>query len=157
MESTWFYFIIDNKDNNKGGIVLYHCEICGAIADIHHIVHKHEGGYDFQLNYKYLCSYHHRGKNGPHNSIETDLKYKLDMQDELYKLLPKYYYTSKELLTILKLPNCSLKRLINGLKLYKEGYLKEDIIKKLMGGKLYSHSMLNELELERLFHNINIS
>ncbi|AYE34634.1 hypothetical protein [Clostridium septicum] len=136
---------------------MYHCEICGAPADIHHIVHKHEGGYDFDLNYKYLCNLHHRGKNGPHNCIETDLKYKLELQDKLYKLLPKDHYNAKELLEILRLPSCSLKRLIKNLKLYKEGYLKDEIIKNLMGGKLYFHSMLDELELERLFNNINIS
>ena len=138
-------------------MTLYHCEICGSKADIHHIVHKHEGGYDIKLNYKYLCNYHHRGKNGPHNCIETDLRYKLELQDKLSKLLPKDYYTAKELYGLLEISNSSLKKLIKKLKLYKEGYSKKDIITKLMGGKLYSYSMLEELELERLFHNINIS
>lgn len=136
---------------------MYHCEICGAPADVHHIVHRHEGGYDFELNYKYLCAFHHRGKNGPHNCAETDLKYKLQLQDKLYELLPKSHYTAKELLIILKLPNSSLKRLLKDLKLYKEGYCKDDIIKNLMGGKIYSHSLLEDIELERLFHNSNIS
>lgn len=133
---------------------MYHCEICGAVADIHHIVHKHEGGYDFKLNYKYLCSYHHRGKYGPHKSTLIDLRYKLQLQDELYKLLPKKYYMPKELSNILELPSCSLKRLIANLKIYKEGFLRDDIIEKLMGGKLYSQSMLDEIELERLFATI---
>jgi predicted transcriptional regulator len=138
-------------------MTLYHCEICGSKADIHHIVHKHEGGYDIKLNYKYLCNYHHRGKHGPHNCIETDLKYKLELQDKLFKLLPKDYYTAKELYNILEISHSSLKKLIKNLKLFKEGYSKKEIIKNLMGGKLYSYAMLQELELERLFHNINIS
>lgn len=137
-------------------MTLYHCEICGAMADIHHIIHKHEGGYDIELNYKYLCNYHHRGKNGPHNCIETDLKYKLELQNKLFKLLPKQYYTVKKLHTLLGMTPSSLKKLIKNLKLYKEGYRKEDIIKNLMGGKLYSYAMLKELELERLFNSINI-
>ncbi len=33
----------------------YYCEICGDYADVHHIVHRSEGGLDFKLNYKYLC------------------------------------------------------------------------------------------------------
>ena len=136
---------------------MYHCEICGATADIHHIVHKQEGGYDIKINYKYLCNYHHRGKTGPHNCIETDIRYKLDMQDKIYKLLPKEYYTAKELYSLLVMTNSSLKRLLRRLKLYKEGYSKKEIIKILMGGKLYSYNILKELELERLFHNINIS
>lgn len=136
---------------------MYHCEICGATADIHHIIHKHEGGYDFKFNYKYLCSYHHRGKTGPHNCIETDLKYKLELQDKLFKLLPKDYYTPKELSMLLEITNSSLKKLLKNLKLFKEGYSKLEIIKTLMGGKIYSHAMLEEIELERLFHSINIS
>lgn len=137
-------------------MTLYHCEICGAKADIHHIVHKHEGGYDIDLNYKYLCNYHHRGKNGPHNCIETDIKYKLQMQKKLFKLLPKNYYTEKELLDLLGITNSSLKKLLKKLKLYKEGYSKNEIIENLMGGKLYSYNIIEEIELERLYHNINI-
>lgn len=136
---------------------MHHCEICGSNADIHHIIHKHEGGFDIKLNYKYLCNYHHRGKIGPHNNIETDLKYKLEFQDKLYSFLPKKYYRAKELYPILDISKSSLKRLIKNLKVYKEGYLTEDIIKNLMGGKLYSHSSLIELELEHLFDKINIS
>lgn len=136
---------------------MYNCEICGAPADIHHIVHKHEGGYDIEINYKYLCEYHHRGKSGPHHNKFTDLKYKLELQEKLFNLLPKQYYTSKELFSILKLPSNSFKRLIKNLKLYKEGYKREDIIKQLMGGKLFYQSMLDQMELEKLIRNINIS
>jgi len=136
---------------------LHHCEICGSKADIHHIVHKHEGGFDIKLNYKYLCNYHHRGKTGPHNDIETDLRYKLELQDKLFSLLPKKYYKSKELYLILEISNSTLKKLIRNLKVYKEGYSTEDVIKTLMGGKLYSYSMITEIELEHLFNSINIS
>ena len=148
------YIILLNK--NKGGMTLYHCEICGATADIHHIIHKHEGGYDIKLNYKYLCNYHHRGKNGPHYCIETDIRYKLELQKKLFKLLTKEFYTAKELHILLEIRNSSLKKLIKNLKLYKEGYYKEDIIRNLMGGKLYSYNLLEELYLEKLYHNIDI-
>lgn len=136
---------------------MHHCEICGSKADIHHIVHKNEGGFDIKLNYMYLCNYHHRGKMGPHNNIETDLQYKLDLQEKLFSLLPKKYYKSKELYIILEISNSSLKKLIKNLKVYKEGYATEDIVKVLMGGRLYSESMLHEIELERLFEMISIS
>ena len=135
---------------------MYHCEICESPADVHHIVHRHEGGYNIKINYKYLCNYHHRGKNGPHNCIETDIKYKLEMQKKLFRLLPKAYYTDRELYNILGMTNSSLKKLVKKLKLYKEGYSKEEIIKRLMGGKIYSYNMLHEIELERLYDNINI-
>lgn len=134
-----------------------HCEICGARADIHHIIHKHEGGYDFDLNYKYLCPLHHRGKLGPHHCTTTDIRYKLELQRKLINILPNIYYQRKELLDILKIRSCSLRRLLKGLNLHKEGYLNEDIIKALMGGNLYSNSIFIQLELEQLFNNTNIS
>ena len=137
-------------------MTLYHCEICGAKADIHHIVHKHEGGYDIKLNYKYLCNYHHRGKTGPHRCIETDIFYKLELQEKLFTLMPKDFYTAKELYSILEISNSSLKKLIKKLKIYKEGYSTKDIVQTLMGGKIYSKSALEEIKLEQLFNSINI-
>ena len=59
---------------------MYNCEICGDKADIHHIIHRSEGGFDIEINYKYLCALHHRGKNGPHQNQFVDLQYKIDMQ-----------------------------------------------------------------------------
>ena len=85
------------------------CEICNAPADIHHIVHRSEGGFDIELNYKYLCPYHHRGKHGPHHSQEIDLRYKIDLQNKLYEILTKDYYHFKELSQILNIPNNTLK------------------------------------------------
>lgn len=136
---------------------MYICEICGSTGDIHHIVHKSEGGFDFELNYKYLCEKHHRGAHGPHSDVKTDLIYKLDLQNKLYKLLPKPYYTTKELLQIINLSPNALKRLVKDLKNFKEGYSKESIILKLMGGIKYTDEMLRQLELEDLFAQISIS
>ena len=38
---------------------MFFCEICHEKADIHHIVHRHEGGFDIEINYKYLCEKNH--------------------------------------------------------------------------------------------------
>ena len=103
---------------------MYNCEICGNKADIHHIVHRSEGGFDIELNYKYLCAYHHRGKNGPHQNQFVDLQYKIEMQSKLYNILTKEYYSPKEISQILGIHNNSLKRLLKNLKRYKEGYKK---------------------------------
>ena len=127
---------------------MYNCEICGKQADIHHIIHRSEGGFDIELNYKYLCPYHHRGKEGPHHDLMIDLSYKIEMQYELYKYLTKDYYWPKELSKLLGISSNSLKRLLKGLKLYKEGYKKEDIIFKLMGCKKYTIEMLDELAFD---------
>ncbi|SFC42260.1 HNH endonuclease signature motif containing protein [Clostridium uliginosum] len=134
---------------------MYLCELCKNKADIHHIVHRSEGGFDIKLNYKYLCEYHHRGKHGPHHCTEIDIGYKLELQNKLFYLLQKNYYTFKELMAILELSSNQLKRIIKKLKLYKEGYKKLDVIVAIMGGKLYSEEMIINLSLDKLIDNID--
>lgn len=123
---------------------MFKCEICGIQGDIHHIVHKHEGGLDFPLNYKCLCNEHHRGKNGPHRNKKTDIQYKLELQDKLHEILPKNFYTPEQLIEILNLNKCKTKKFFKDLKIYKEGYKTEDIIFRLMGRKQYVEYMLDE-------------
>lgn len=130
------------------------CEICNAQADIHHIVHRSEGGFDIVLNYKYLCPYHHRGKFGPHHCKEVDIRYKLDLQNKLFDILKKDYYSFKDLSLNLNIPKNTLKRITRDLKLYKEGYKKSDVILKIMGGQLYSEEMIIKLTLDKLINNI---
>ena len=128
---------------------MYHCEICGKKADIHHVVHKSQGGLNFNLNYKYLCSYHHRGKNGPHKNIELDLKFKLELQFKLQKILIKNFYNLEELSSILCLNKNLIKKAMQKFKVFKEGFKREDIIYMLMGNNLYSIEHLEDLLLEK--------
>ncbi|MFL0196683.1 HNH endonuclease [Clostridium sp. WILCCON 0269] len=120
------------------------CQICGKPADKHHIVYRSQGGLDFPLNFKYLCSEHHRGKNGPHKNKKIDLEYKLQMQQKLDTLLCKKFYTLDELVTLLQINKGMLKKLLKDYKLYKEGYQSFDIIYKLMGNKRYTEYMMEE-------------
>jgi hypothetical protein len=123
---------------------LYKCEICSREADIHHIVHKNQGGLDFPLNYKCLCPEHHRGKYGPHRDSKVDLEYKLDLQYRLERLLEKNFYTVEELIELLSLNKTKAKKFFKELKLYKEGYKKDDIIYRLMGKAQYNEYMLED-------------
>ncbi|MEQ8153589.1 MAG: HNH endonuclease signature motif containing protein [Clostridiaceae bacterium] len=129
---------------------MYYCEICGKEADIHHIVHRSQGGLDFPLNYKYLCPEHHRGRNGPHKCEEADLTYKLELQNKLLSFLIKDYYSIQEISSLLNITSNSLKRLRKSMKLYKEGFIKDDIIFCLMGNYFYTSEMLEDLKLEQL-------
>lgn len=129
----------------------YCCEICEKDADIHHIIHRSEGGLDFKLNYKYLCPYHHRGKKGPHKDKFIDLKYKLEMQQRLELILNKNYYTLEEIYSTLHIKRNQLKKLSKNLKLHKEGYYRKDIIFELMGRKVYSEEYIEDLVIEELF------
>lgn len=127
------------------------CEICNKTADVHHIVHRHQGGLDIEINYMYLCENHHRGKDGPHRNLKIDIKYKIRLQNKLYELLPKDYYTPKEIGHILQLSVNIVKKITKNMRLHKEGYSKEDIILYLMGGKIYTEEMLNNIEIDSLF------
>ncbi len=133
---------------------MFFCEICNQKADIHHIVHRSEGGFDIKINYKYLCPKHHRGKCGPHKSLTVDIQYKIELQNKLYALLPKEYYTAKEIGRILEIPSNTLKRITKNIKLYKEGYKKDDIIFTLMGNTFYNEETLDNLRLEQLSQSI---
>lgn len=120
------------------------CEICGKKADRHHIVFKSEGGLDFPLNIKYLCDEHHRGINGPHKNRRVDIMYKLELQDNLNRILIKNYYSITELSSLIGINKRLLRRLLSQYKMYKEGYKKSDIIFRLMGDKVYDIHMLRD-------------
>lgn len=125
---------------------MYKCEICSMEGDIHHIVHKHEGGLDFSLNYKCLCAEHHRGKNGPHRNKKVDIQYKLELQEKLEATLCNDFYTLEQLIELINLNRCKVKKILKDLKINKEGYKNEDIIFRLMGRKQYYEYMLEDYE-----------
>ena len=120
------------------------CQICGKPADKHHIVYRSQGGVDFPLNFKYLCSEHHRGKSGPHKNRKLDLLYKVEMQQKLEELLCKEFYTLDQLVNLLQINKGMLKKLLKEYKLYKEGYRNFDVIYILMGKKRYTECMPEE-------------
>jgi len=91
---------------------------------------------DFELNYKYLTSEEHRGINGPHKCKETDLKYKLELQNKLEELLTKEYYNIKELIDLLGLNEKQANRAFRKL-LKTNGIDRESILRRLLGGRLY--------------------
>ncbi|MCY6356674.1 HNH endonuclease [Clostridium sp. ZS2-4] len=113
------------------------CCICGKTGEKHHIVFKNQGGIDIPLNYIYLCAEHHRGEFGPHKNRVIDIAYKTKMQNELMRLLSKDYYCMDELIKLLKINPFQAKIIQKDLNLYKLGFKKLDIIKRIMGRKLY--------------------
>ena len=113
------------------------CEICGRPGEKHHRVYRSQGGLDFKLNYKYLCCEHHKGSKGPHQNRATDLRYKLEMQDNLIKTLIQEHYTVEELAKALEMQKSEAKKAVKTLPLTDHGYKTVDIIKRLMGGRFY--------------------
>lgn len=127
---------------------MYFCEVCGEQGERHHIVWKSQGGFDFPINYKYLCSKHHRGKKAPHSDMYVDILYKIEMQEKLNQILCKDYYKIDELNKILSISKRQLNNALKFLKYYKEGYSTKEVIFKLMGDKNYSIETLEDYMLE---------
>jgi hypothetical protein len=121
---------------------LFQCEVCGKPADKHHIVYKSQGGIEFPLNFRYLCTLHHRGTVGPHKNRMLDLEYKLDMQRKLENVLIKETYLIEELESLLNINKGMIQRLFKECNLNDKGIKKSDIIFRLMGRKKYDEKML---------------
>ena len=106
------------------------------MIECHHIIYRSQGGLDFGLNYIYLSCEAHRGDKGPHKCKETDLRYKRELQEALEGLLTKDYYNIRELVDLLKLKEVQANKAFRKL-LKVNGISREDVIRRLMGGRLY--------------------
>lgn len=113
------------------------CVLCKKKGEKHHIVYKNQGGIDIPLNYIYLCNYHHRSSEGPHKNRKIDIKYKKIMQQKLIDILKDNYYDIKDVSKILEINPRQADILSTQVRKYKLGYKKMDLVKRLMGGKLY--------------------
>ena len=102
----------------------------------HHIIFKSSGGLDFDLNYKYLTAIKHRGNNGPHMNRETDLQYKMELEEKLRQLFKCESYLLSEVIELLGLDIKQATRAFKRLESV-DGIKKEDIIYKLLGDRYY--------------------
>lgn len=107
----------------------------------HHIVFRSHGGLDFELNLVRMTQEEHEGNNGPHLCRERDLELKREMQGKLQELfLYDQEYTIEEISRKLGrtkryfAPHFKKVPLAPG---SSDGYLGYDVVKKLMGGRLY--------------------
>lgn len=103
----------------------------------HHIVFRSQGGLDIDANLIDLTYDQHEGNNGPHLNREADLQLKLNLQDYYYRLFSKEEYTIPEIAAALRKSEKYIEKHFRKVKNYAGVYKKEDIIRKLMGGKLY--------------------
>lgn len=85
-----------------------------------------------------LCSYHHReDKKSPHKDIKKDLEYKRNLQAKYEKIFSHNYYTIDEIKLKLEISYSTAYHIVKTLRVYSEGFQRTDIIKRLMGGRLY--------------------
>lgn len=120
---------------------IHFCEVCGSpYVELHHVVYRSENKNleNCKLNFVYLCQEHHRGTYGVHGSKGARLnrKLKLEFQNKLEELLDKQYLTREEINNILQIDDKALNRLLKRFSIQDYKYIKEDIIRACMGGKL---------------------
>lgn len=131
---------------------IHHCESCGTCYGVekHHVVFKKQNVLmiNIGLNFKYLCFEHHRGDKSPHKNRYVDLTYKLELQNKLFELFDKEFYKEEEIREKLKTTSSTARKICKKLPLHKDGYERMELIKRLMGDKLYTEEMLEEFEYE---------
>jgi hypothetical protein len=118
-----------------------YCEICGRVAEEHHIVFRSKASYmvNVELNKKSLCIDHHKGNEGPHLNRDTDMKYKLELQAQLFKAFAQNYYKASEIKEILGLTDLGIYKFIKRLNPNGDkGFSRIDIVMRCMGGKIYA-------------------
>jgi hypothetical protein len=114
------------------------CEVCGAPGERHHIVFRSHGGLNIDVNYAYLCTWHNtQGPDAPHRNHWRDLLLKLRMQRDLENMLWAETYRAEEIAEIIGIGRRSLEKKMRRVPNEQGNYKREDIIKFLMGGKLY--------------------
>jgi hypothetical protein len=107
--------------------------------ELHHIIFKSKAPYmaNVPVNFIYLIPEEHRGKNGPHHNRKKDLELKLMLQVKLRNKFSNSHYTLEQIKEILGVSTKIVERIVKPLKITKDGYLKEDIILRMMGGRFY--------------------
>jgi hypothetical protein len=116
------------------------CEVegCRAQGQRHHIVFRSQGGLDIDMNFKYLCAEHHNmGDRCPHRSREVDITYKIELQRKYYRLFREARYTIGRVADLIGYDKNRLEKRFKDVPCHAGLYEKEDIIRALMGGKLY--------------------
>lgn len=104
----------------------------------HHIVFRSQGGLDTKMNLHNYSGYEdHEGKGGPHQSREEDLRLKRELQEEYYRVFSKKEYSLEEIAEKLERTERYIFKSFKRVKCWIGKYNQEDIIRHLMGGKLY--------------------
>jgi hypothetical protein len=117
-----------------------YCSECGSnTTELHHIIYKSQAKYlaNIPINFKFLCPDHHRGNGSPHMSKKKDLQYKQELQAKLNIMFRKDYYNINEIKDILEISKSEAEKVVNKVTIFKEGYRKEDIIRRCLGGRMY--------------------
>jgi len=110
----------------------------------HHIVFRSQGGLDYSLNLVKLTYEDHEGNNSPHKNKQIDDMYKLDLQEKLSDIFDEEEYTIQEIAKKLGKSTRYFEKHFRKVKSAAGVYKTEDIIRKLMGDKIYLGGISSE-------------
>ncbi|MBU5486494.1 hypothetical protein KQI86_19520 [Clostridium sp. MSJ-11] len=121
------------------------CAICNRPnSEEHHRIYRSECKplVKCKKNLVYLCAEHHRGSQGVHGKHGDKLnrKLKIEFQEWLQGEFKKDKYTMEEIQKKLDVSSNAVRSLSKLMRLDKGAYLREDIIRVCMGGKMYDTS-----------------
>lgn len=122
------------------------CEVCGCEAvDIHHRIFRSKvpALKKCKLNLVPLCrSCHTKIHHGKGKDI--DLQLKLEFQNKLEFLFDKELLSVEEINQVLEISENALIRLLKTVPKVKDKYIREEVIKKCCGGRLYTEGDINK-------------
>jgi len=85
-----------------------------------------------------LCVECHRGNTGAHLNKKTDLRLKKNLQFHLEVIfIAKEYFDKEEIKEILECNENEVMAILKKLYVHVEGYRKDDLIIRLLGGRKY--------------------
>ena len=80
---------------------------------------------------------HHTGNDSPHKNKTIDLKYKIEQQEKLFKIFSESSYTIKQIAELIGYDKARIEKRFRKVPSRAGQYEREDIIRALMGGRLY--------------------
>lgn len=114
------------------------CVKCGAPGHKHHIVFRSHGGLDNKLNFVNLCPEHHElGADAPHRSRKADIELKRELQEKYFELFAGDEYTVEQIAELIGMSVRKTSAAFLKVRNMAGVYMKEDVIRRLMGGRLY--------------------
>lgn len=117
------------------------CVLCGEQGrETHHVVFRSQASYmkQIKVNLVPLCIECHRGTLGVHNNKRNDIKLKIQLQAKLFEMFKeKKFYSQEEIQNILECTKFDSMLICKKLALYRQGYSSEQLIRRMLGGRLY--------------------
>ena len=119
------------------------CVLCGkeGHCETHHIIFRSQCTFmkNIEVNLIPLCPECHRNqKYGVHHNKKLDNKLKIHLQNELFAMFSdKKYFKAREIQLRLNCSDYEIMKICKTICNYRKGYEVEQLVRRLMSGRLY--------------------